>query len=117
MVPVLESAKIPLDPYYAAAMLATSRALIAILGSSVANRLTKRTALIGCDIIMATGTFIFATYHYFNQDGSLTSSFPYASWTPIIAILLMYLAFSCGIGSVPYALQVRLRDAFPENCC
>ena len=57
---------------------------------------------------MATGTSILATYSYLNIDGERIKVFPYARWVPIMAILLMYLAFACGIGSIPYALQVKM---------
>ena len=99
-------AKIPLDPYFGAVLLATIRAIMAIFGSSMANKFKKRTTFIICDIIMCNGTIMLATYYYMNQNGKLTEAFPYARWIPIIAILVMYLAFACGIGSIPYSYQV-----------
>ena len=98
----------PLDPYFAAAMLATTRAVMAILSSSlIVDRFAKKNCLIVCDLIMAAGTIILATFCYFNQDGRLAASFPHTRWLPILSILLMYVAYVCGIGSVPYALQVK----------
>lgn len=91
-------------------MLVTIRAILAIFGSSIAStKFKKRNALIFCDLIMVTGTSILATYSYLNQNQEFAKSFPHSRWIPIIAILLMYLAFACGIGSIPYALQVNLK--------
>ena len=101
------STKIPIDPYYGAAMLATIRAMISILSSSIVGKFKRRTMFIACDSIMICGTLLLATYCYFNQDESLTDAIPYAKWIPIIAILFMYIAFSFGVGSIPYAYQVN----------
>ena len=85
---------------------------MAILGISVVNRFKRRNTFIVCDALMCSGTFILATYCYFNQDESLTLAFPYAKWIPILAIMLMYVAFACGIGSIPYAYQVKKPNNF-----
>ncbi len=81
---------------------------MAVLGSSIVNRFTRKGCLIGSDLIMATGTFILATYCYLNQDEALSQAFPYSRWLPIVAILIMYVGMVSGIGSVPYALQAEL---------
>ena len=72
-----------------------TRAFMAILGISVVNRFKRKNTFIVCDGLMCSGTFILATYCYFNQDESLTLAFPYAKWIPILAIMLMYVAFAC----------------------
>ena len=62
-----------------------------------------------CCGIVSMGTFMMATYSYFNQNDLLSNSFPIARWIPIIAILFCYGGFALGLGSIPYMLQVWLK--------
>ena len=115
MVPLLKNAEIPFDPYWAAAMLASYRALIAIVGSSVTKGCKRRPQYITCSVVLACGLFLLSTYCYFNQEKLLTENFPVARWIPILALMIIYTAFSFGYGSIPYILQVRycfLKSAF-----
>ena len=59
-----------------------------------------------CCGIVSMGTFMMATYSYFNQNDLLSNSFPIARWIPIIAILFCYGGFALGL---PYMLQVWLK--------
>ena len=114
MVPLLKNAEIPFDPYWAAAMLASYRALIAIVGSSVTKGCKRRPQYITCSVVLACGLFLLSTYCYFNQEKLLTENFPVARWIPILALMIIYTAFSFGYGSIPYILQVRY--CFENKC-
>jgi hypothetical protein len=102
------SAQIPFDPYWAAAMLASFRAITAILGSSFVGKCKRRPMYLSCCALSGFGNFTLAAYCYLNQDGQITTIFPMARWIPVIAIMFIYVAFSFGIGSISYMLQVLL---------
>ncbi len=102
---VYRSAEIPFDPYWAAAFLASYRAVLSIVGSSMVGKCRRRLMYLTCTALSAFGTFTLAAYCYLNQDGLLTTTFPMARWIPLIAILFVYGAFSFGIGAIPYMLQ------------
>ena len=105
---VFRSTDIPIDPYWAAAMLASYRALLCIFGSSLTGKFKRRPIYISCCGLVSFGTLLMASYCFFNQDKSLTNEFPYAKWIPIIAIVTCYSAFALGLGSIPYMFQVRV---------
>ena len=99
-------AKIPIDPFWAAAMMATYRALIAIIGSSVNGKYRRRPTYLICCGISIIGQLSLSSYCYFNQDELLTTNFPFAKWIPIFSIMMIYTAFSFGFGAIPFMLQV-----------
>ena len=100
-------AKIPIDPFWAAAMMATYRALIAIIGSSVNGKYRRRPTYLICCGISIIGQLSLSSYCYFNQDELLTTNFPFAKWIPIFSIMMIYTAFSFGFGAIPFMLQVE----------
>ena len=47
-----------------------------------------------------------AIYFYENQNGKLSENNSWLGWIPILAIIICYIGFACGFGSMPYILQV-----------
>ena len=114
MVPLLQEAEIPFDPYWAAAMLSTYRGLMSFVGSSFSAKCKKRTMYFCCGGLLISGLLTLSAYCYFNQNKLLTDNFPVARWLPIFSILVIYTSFSFGWGSLPYVLQVMSRHQTPD---
>jgi hypothetical protein len=98
--------KIPIDPFWAAAMLATFRALSAIIGSSVNGKCKRRPLYLICCGVSIFGQLSLSSFCYFDQDELLTTNFPFTRWIPIFSIMIIYTAFSFGFGGIPWMLQV-----------
>ena len=103
---LFRNAKIPIDPYWAAALLASLRAVISILASNINGKFKRRTVYITCCGIVASGSLLMAIYFYENQNGNLSETNSWLGWIPILAIIICYIGFACGFGSMPYILQV-----------
>ena len=106
MVPLLQKSNIPLDPYWASALLASYRAIVSILGSTIIGKYSKRPVYFTSWAIFLTGLLSLTSYSYLNQDGLLTDNYAFAKWIPMFAILIFYTGFSLGFASIPYMLQV-----------
>ena len=98
--------KIPIDPFWAAAMLATFRALSAIIGSSVNGKCKRRPLYLICCGVSIFGQLSLSSFCYFDRDELLTANFPFTRWIPIFSIMIIYTAFSFGFGGIPWMLQV-----------
>ena len=107
MVSLLQKSNIPLDPFWASALLASYRALIAILASTISGMYKKRPIYLTSWGIFLVGLLSLTAYSFFNQNGLLTDHFPVAKWIPIFSILIYYTGYSLGFGSIPYMLQVQ----------
>ena len=104
MVPLLEKAQISMNPYWANAIIQTIRAIASILGIFFNKNLKRRPVYIGCCILSCTGTLTLALYYFFNQSDELSNT--WMASTPIISVLLVYVAYGLGLGSIPIMLQV-----------
>ena len=104
---LFRNAKIPIDPYWAAALLASLRAVISILASNINGKFKRRTVYITCCGIVASGSLLMAIYFYENQNGKLSENNSWLGWIPILAIIICYIGFALGFGSMPYILQVN----------
>ena len=76
MVPLLQEAEIPFDPYWAAAMLASYRGMMSILSSSFSAQCKKRPTYFCCGGLLISGLLTISAYTYFNQNKLLTENFP-----------------------------------------
>ena len=56
---------------------------------------------------MASGSLLMAIYFYENQNGKLSENNSWLGWIPILAIIICYIGFALGFGSMPYILQVN----------
>ena len=104
--------KIPIDPFWAAAMLATFRALSSIIGSSVNGKCKRRPLYLICCGVSIFGQLSLSSFCYFDQDELLTTNFPFTRWIPIFSIMIIYTAFSFGFGGIPWMLQVIFLSIF-----
>lgn len=104
-----------MDPYWAAAMLASTRAILNLIAPAVTGRAKRKPVYLVCNGCVCIGTFSLASYCYFNQNGLLTSSFPFASWIPLLSILTCYVGYAFGMGSIPYMLQVNYSFLFKDT--
>ena len=59
-----------------------------------------------------TGTLSLSCYYFWNQNGELSGT--WIACTPIISIVLVYVAYGLGLGSIPIMLQVRVLE--PVRC-
>ena len=107
--------KIPIDPFWAAAMLATFRALSAIIGSSVNGKCKRRPLYLICCGVSIFGQLSLSSFCYFDQDELLTANFPFTRWIPIFSIMIIYTAFSFGFGGIPWMLQVIFFAYMPSD--
>lgn len=105
---VHSESKVPIDPFWAAAMLASFRALVGIVGSPIVKKCQRRPLYLCSCAIQIVGLISLSGYCYFNQGELLTANFPFARWIPIFSIMLVYSAFSFGFGNIPYMLQGEL---------
>ena len=106
MVSMLKDADIPLDPYWACAIISLFRTIVAIFGSTLNAKCKRRTMYLTCCGIHLAGLSSLATYFYMNYDGNLTQEYPVLKWTPIFSMMIIYTAFAFGYGSIPFILQV-----------
>ena len=109
---IYRSVQIPIDPYWAAAMLSTFRAMLCIVAPNVTSRFKRRPIYLACCAIVCMGTLTLSSYCYFNQNNQLVNQFPVTRWIPILAIVICYTGFSFGYGSVVYILQVNSKNIF-----
>ena len=105
MVPLLQSAQISMNPYWANAIIQIVRAIVSILGLFFNKKLKRRPVYLGCCIISCTGTLSLSCYYFWNQNGELSDT--WIACTPIISIVLVYVAYGLGLGSIPIMLQVK----------
>ena len=76
MVPLLQDSEIPFDPYWAAAMLASYRGMMSIVGSSIISKCKRRPLYFCCGGLLISGLLTLSAYTYFNQNKLLTEHFP-----------------------------------------
>ena len=112
MVPLLQSAQISMNPYWANAIIQIVRAIVSILGLFFNKKLKRRPVYLGCCIMSCTGTLSLSCYYFWNQNGELSGT--WIACTPIISIVLVYVAYGLGLGSIPIMLQVRVLEPV---CC
>ena len=108
MVPLLQSAQISMNPYWANAIIQIVRAIVSILGLFFNKKLKRRPVYLGCCIMSCTGTLSLSCYYFWNQNGELSDT--WIACTPIISIVLVYVAYGLGLGSIPIMLQVRVLE-------
>ena len=96
-----------MDPFLASVMLQTIRFILALIGLHVTGKFKKKIVYLTCCAITCTGTLTLATYSYLNRDNELTLNYSWTGFVPLLAIILMYIAFAFGLGTIPFMLQVN----------
>lgn len=108
MIPLLLEAEIHIEPYLAAALLATWRGIMSLIGTPLIGRFKKRTVYFGCGIILTIGLLSLSAFTFFYQDSGLVHNHPSLGWIPIISILLIYTSISFGWLSISFQLRVSM---------
>ena len=115
MIPLLLEAEIHIDPYLAAAMLATWRGIMSLIGTPMIGRFLKRTVHFCCGIVLTIGLLSLSAFTFFNQDSGLVHNAPTLGWIPIISILLIYNSVSLGWLSIIFQLRVSNNISISKN--
>ena len=116
LVPILQRSNVPMDPYWAAAIMSCYRLLFTIISTILSTFIPRRPLYIGCCVAAAVGSLLLGTSAYLNtylQEYQLfQQQYPFAQWFPMLAIFLMYTGFSGGMGPVTFAL---FGEILPSN--
>ena len=100
-----------MDPFWAAVLLQGIRFLISVISLPINGRFKKKIVYLTCCIITSIGTLILATYSYINIDEKLSFNHPWTGFVPLFGIVIMYLAYGVGLGTIPFMLQVNMKFA------
>ena len=103
---LFRSANVSMDPFWASVLLQAIRFVLVFMGLPITGKFKKKVVYLTCCGISCLGTLTLATYSYLNMDKQLTSSYPWTGYIPLFAIVLMYIAFAFGLGTIPFMLQV-----------
>ena len=106
MISLLQKSKVPIDSFWAGAIVASHRAIMSIFGSRLIAKYERRTVYLSCCVLFSSGLISLASYLYLNIDDFLIDEYPITRWMPIISIMIIYTAFALGYGSIPFILQV-----------
>ena len=87
---------------------------MSILCISMIGKCNRKKLYLVCCGIVIIGLLSLSSFSYFNQNESLTKSFPMARWIPLLSILIVYTGFSFGYAGIPYIFQVKY-DYFNNN--
>ena len=96
-----------MDPFWASVMLQAFRFILCCIGLLINGKFKKKIVYLTCCAITCSGTLILATYSYLNIDNELSVNYPWTGFLPLLAIVLMYIAFAFGLGTIPFMLQVK----------
>ena len=69
----------------------------------------KKNVYLTCCAITSIGTLILATYSYISIDEKLSLNHPWTGFVPLFGIVIMYLAYGVGLGTIPFMLQVNMK--------
>ena len=103
---LFRSANVSMDPFWASVLLQAIRFVLVIMGLPITGKFKKKVVYLTCCGISCLGTLTLATYSYLNMDKQLTLNYPWTGYIPLLAIVLMYIAFAFGLGTIPFMLQV-----------
>ena len=95
-----------MDPFWASVLLQAIRFMLVLIGLPITGKFKKKVVYLTCCGISCLGTLTLATYSYLNMDKQLTLNYPWTGYIPLLAIVLMYIAFAFGLGTIPFMLQV-----------
>ena len=98
-----------MDPFWASVVLQAIRFLLVFMSLPVNGKFKKKVVYLTCCGISCLGTLTLATYSYFNMDNDLTSNYSWTGYIPLIGIILMYVGYAFGLGTIPFILQVTFQ--------
>ena len=98
-----------MDPFWAAVLLQGIRFLISVISLPINGKFKKKNVYLTCCAITCIGTLILAAYSYINIDEELSIKHPWTGIVPLFGIVIMYLAYGVGLGTIPFMLQVNMK--------
>ena len=101
------NANVSMDPFWASVILQAIRFALVFMSLPVNGKFKKKVVYLTCCGISCLGTLTLATYSYFNMDNDLTSNYSWTGYIPLIGIILMYVGYAFGLGTIPFILQVN----------
>ena len=107
---IFRNANVSMDPFWAAVLLQGIRFLISVISLPINGKFKKKIVYLTCCVITCIGTLILATYSYINIDEKLTLNHPWTGFVPLFGIVIMYLAYGVGLGTIPFMLQVNMKN-------
>ena len=105
IVPMLKDTQAPLDAYWIAPILITTRMIFALVSIFTARKLKRRPTYLISASFMAFGTFILSVYTYSEQ---LFVHYPWMKWIPVFAIFILQAACGYGTGTLPFTYLSEL---------
>ena len=103
-VSLLEDAKIPMNPYWAGTLIQIIRSIASIFGIVLNKKFGRREVYLNCCFLSCIGTSTLGLYYQFNDEEFLVNAG--FGWVPIMCMILIYVAYGLGLGSIPIMLQV-----------
>lgn len=114
-VDILKGLNVPMDAYWAAALLTLYRLFIVIMGAIVSSFVPRRQLYLCCNILAVSGTVILGTCGYLNTNDhflQIQQEYPVITWLPMVGIVLFYTGVSGGLIPVAFVL---LAELLPSN--
>ena len=106
---IYRSAKIPLDPYWATALLNSFRFILSVFALSFAKRVPRRTTYITCMFISTLATSMIGTYFFLRSTHvTFLQDNIYFRMVPLIGIIMLYFCFVFATGNIPVLLQSEI---------
>ena len=105
IVPMLKDTQSPLDAYWIAPILGTTRMIFAMLSVLTSMKLKRRPTYFISASFMAFGTLLLSAYTYFEQS---FVEYPVMKWIPVFAIFILQSACGYGTGTIPFTYLSEL---------
>ena len=105
IVPMLKDTQSPLDAYWIAPILGTTRMIFATLSVFTAMKLKRRPTYFISASFMAFGTLLLSGYTYFEES---FLEYPVMKWIPVFAIFILQSACGYGTGTIPFTYLSEL---------
>ena len=112
MVNILQEARIPVDPYWAAAGVSCYRAVyIACVSKFIASR-KRRPLFLSTAICHVVILSVIIVYTYLNADGWLIKQSPALGWIPVACLVALYSTSAVGCTATPFYCQGELLPSY-----
>ena len=105
-VPLLVEAKVPIDPYWTAALLASYKGILACVLVPFIGRFSKRSVHFISGSLLVLGLISLSISTYMNHEEDILEEYPLAGWIPISSIIVIYTSHAFGWGAIIISLQV-----------
>merc|ERR1712018_383131 len=109
IVPLLVSAQIPLDPYWATVLLNSFQFALSLVAISFGKKVPRRLTYVICMLISALACSMIGTYFFLKESGySFLQENIYFRTIPLIGIIMLYFCFVFATGNIAVILQSEI---------